>query len=354
MPKVAKPRKKGNRWEINYLDAEGRRRWKTYATHREAVAGLRQLQSEADEIASGQRPALPPEKTFAELLTLCEQVKHAKRSLSDDISRARHHLTPTFGGMKLTEISVAHIARLERRLSQRLQVNTVRQILALLRAMLKLAVEHGWLVVAPRVVLPRAPELDYEWIRSEEAMGRLLKVAEEEDYPGLMQFYATALYTGMRAGELCGLRWEDVDLERRLITVKRSYDTPTKNNRIRRVPILDPLLPVLSAWKPLCPAAEFVFPNLAGNMQVSHSRVTKQTFQRCREKAKIPRITFHALRHTFASHWILKGGDLFRLQRILGHRSIEMTQRYAHLAPDAFKQDLGRFGDFVPKSGGEE
>jgi len=67
----------------------------------------------------------------------------------------------------------------------------------------------------------------------------------------------------------------------------------------------------------------------------------------CRSIAE--RITFHALRHTFASHWMLKGGDIYRLQRILGHASIAMTQRYAHLAPAAFDQDHGRFGNFVPE-----
>ena len=65
----------------------------------------------------------------------------------------------------------------------------------------------------------------------------------------------------------------------------------------------------------------------------------------------IERIRFHDLRHTFASHWMLKGGDLYRLQKILGHKSIAMTQRYAHLSPDAFQQDWGRFGDFTPPAG---
>ena len=51
---------------------------------------------------------------------------------------------------------------------------------------------------------------------------------------------------------------------------------------------------------------------------------------------------FHDLRHTFASQWVLKGGDLFKLQKILGHQSVQMTMRYAHLAPDAFREDYQR------------
>ncbi len=59
-------------------------------------------------------------------------------------------------------------------------------------------------------------------------------------------------------------------------------------------------------------------------------------------------IRFHDLRHTFASHWMMARGDLFKLSKILGHHSIQMTMRYAHLAPDAFAGDLGRLGTSPP------
>ncbi len=53
-------------------------------------------------------------------------------------------------------------------------------------------------------------------------------------------------------------------------------------------------------------------------------------------------IRSHDLRHTFASHWVMKGGDLFKLQKILGHKTVQMTMRYAHLAPHAFAEDFKR------------
>ena len=59
-------------------------------------------------------------------------------------------------------------------------------------------------------------------------------------------------------------------------------------------------------------------------------------------------ITFHGLRHTFASHWVMEGGDIFKLQKILGHQSIELTMRYAHLKPDAFTGDYARFAPYEP------
>ena len=78
---------------------------------------------------------------------------------------------------------------------------------------------------------------------------------------------------------------------------------------------------------------------------VLHRVLKKMGFEELTEGPKTKRyITFHCLRHTFASHWMMNGGDVFKLQKILGHKSVQMTMRYAHLAPEAFASDYGRFG----------
>ncbi len=84
------------------------------------------------------------------------------------------------------------------------------------------------------------------------------------------------------------------------------------------------------------------------------ARVFQETLHRVLKRAGFPMIEregmerryirFHDLRHTFASHWVMKGGDLFKLQKILGHKTVQMTMRYAHLAPHAFSEDFQRFG----------
>ncbi|MBL6976170.1 MAG: site-specific integrase, partial [Deltaproteobacteria bacterium] len=129
----------------------------------------------------------------------------------------------------------------------------------------------------------------------------------------------------------------------------RSYSRPTKTGEIRHVPILDPLLPVLQEWRLQNPL-QHVFPNERGGMQGPSARILQEIFHRVLERAGMPRaITFHDLRHTFASHWMMRGGDIFRLQRILGHKSTQMTQRYSHLSPDVFKEDYGRLANLVPR-----
>jgi integrase len=211
-----------------------------------------------------------------------------------------------------------------------------------------------WLAVVPKFRKPKVAlfSRDYQWLRTDDEVRRFLVASRSED-EHVFVFYATAVYTGLRAGEIAALEWPDIDLDRRLITVQRSFDGPTKSDRVRYVLILDPLLPVLKAWRLRHPG-RLVFTNRDGAMFAPSARIFQEVLHRVLRAAEFPMITrngkerpyvrFHDLRHTFASHWVTKGGDLFKLQKILGHQSVQMTMRYAHLAPDAFKEDWGRFG----------
>lgn len=173
----------------------------------------------------------------------------------------------------------------------------------------------------------------------------------------VFMFYATAIYTGMRAGELAALEGSDILFDRRLIIVQRSFFGPTKSDRARYVPILDPLLPLLQQWR-LRQPGRLVFTNMAGAMLQPSSRIFQEVLHRVLDAAAFekvvrngrerPCIRFHDLRHTFASHWVARGGDLFKLQKILGHQSVQMTMRYAHLAPEAYREVHGRLGARVP------
>lgn len=111
----------------------------------------------------------------------------------------------------------------------------------------------------------------------------------------------------MRAGELAGLRWDDVDLDRRLITVQRSFDGPTKAGYVRYVPVLDPLLPLLRSWRLRHPG-RLVFTNRDGNMLRESGRIFQEVLHRVLSKADLEPwtddkgrrrhyVTFHGLRH---------------------------------------------------------
>jgi integrase len=91
---------------------------------------------------------------------------------------------------------------------------------------------------------------------------------------------------------------------------------------------------LLSGYTPR-PGAIHVFPSASGG----RLDTVQKAFRNARTRAAMPDLHFHDLRHTFASHWVMNGGDLYILKDILGHKSIAMTQRYAHLSP-AYKRTM--------------
>jgi integrase len=259
-----------------------------------------------------------------------------------------------FGGMKLREINVEAVDAFK---SQRthLKPHTLANILTLLRSMLRVAVKLQWLAVVPDFDKPKVQIFshDYHYLRNDAEIARVLRAAANE---GALVYalFAVAVYTGLRAGEIAGLEWGDVDFERRLIRVERSYDGPTtKSGRVRWVPLLDPLLPILRAWKLRHPG-QLVFSGESGQRLGKSARVFQEVLKRVLVAAgfepekdggrEVHYITFHGLRHTFASSWVAKGGDVFKLQKILGHQSIMLTMRYAHLAPSMYASEHALLG----------
>ncbi|MSP62545.1 MAG: site-specific integrase [Myxococcales bacterium] len=352
---MASPIKHHGKWRIRWIDERGGRHSEVYDDRRDAVLKLKQREAAVEEVRRGLRKPIIEDKTFDQICDywLANRATR-KRSQKDDESIIRRHLRPFFTGIKLRAFGVERVDAFITAKAA-LDKKTVHNFLTLLISMLRVAAELGWLSFVPPIKKPqvRLFSRDYQYLRTDDELRRFLGAARDE---GELVFatYATAAYTGLRAGELAGLQWSDVDFERRMITVQRSFDGPTKADDVRWVPILDPLLPVLRAWRLLCPSA-YVFPNQEGEMQQPSNRIFQEILHRVlgaagmnpvkRGQKDRPYITFHGLRHTFASHWMMKGGDLFRLQKILGHKNVQMTMRYAHLSPSAFEGDHGRMGD---------
>ena len=342
-----------DKWRIRWFDEYGVRRSAVFADKSEADFQLKRHLVTVEEIRRGLRRARPVKRRFS---TLCdywlENRACHKRSRRDDESIIRCHLRPSFGHLLLKDVGTVTVDRFKA--SRRHLANkTVANHLTLLSSMLNVAVDLGWLINAPRIRKPKVRlfSRQYRYLKTDEEVTRLLRAAKLDGDDAFV-LYCAAVYTGMRQGELAALRWSDIDFKRRLIVVERSFNGPTKADDVRYVPILDVLLGPLLAWRRVNPEP-LVFPNRSGQMHQPGARVFKQRFHRILDEAGFARpsqtsrwvhyINFHSFRHTFASHWMMKGGDLFKLQKILGHKSVEMTQRYAHLAPDAYASDHGRF-----------
>ena len=183
---------------------------------------------------AGLRRPSPADHTFDELADYWEKHRAPlKRSEKDDLSILRKHLRPAFGKLRLRDIAVQSIDAFKEA-RDHLSPKTVGNCLVLLGTMFRQAEELGWLHTAPRIRKPSVDpddEVDPPWLKAEE-IDRLLVAALAEAKPdqALTEvthvLYATTVYTGMRAGEAAGLKWSDVDLERRTIAPNLA-DQPT-------------------------------------------------------------------------------------------------------------------------------
>jgi len=354
---MATPIRHRGKWRIRWIDAEGQRQSEVYEDFNDAKRALRAREVEADEIRAGTRPKRPEQRTLGELCDLWHETRGAmKRSAKNDHSVCKR-LLEFFGADRLlTEIGVedadAYIDE-----HDELSPKTLGNHLTLLITMLNYAASFRdpWILKVPRFKKPKIAALgrNYSYLRTQDEIDRVLRAAKEEG-DAIHMLYLAAIATGMRAGELAGLEWPDVDLDRRLIMVQRSFKGPTKSGHARPVPILDSLLSDLRAWRLRHPG-RLVFTNRDGHMLDKSARAFQEILHRVLDRAGFPSetkangrvrryVTFHGLRHTFASHWMMNGGDVFKLQQILGHQSMAMTLRYAHLAPHAFADDYARLG----------
>lgn len=135
------------------------------------------------------------------------------------------------------------------------------------------------------------------------------------------------LNTGLRRGEAFSLKWENINFERKSIVVLGSN---AKSGHTRHVPLNSEAITLLRAWLEKA-NSELVFPSPVTNRKlVSVQKVWAPLMRR----ANIECFRFHDLRHTFASNLVMAGVDLYTVKELMGHSTIQMTERYAHLAPE--------------------
>jgi len=354
---MAKPIKHGSNWRIRWMDANGKRRSEVHSSFDDAKFALKKKEFEAEDIRRGHRGCEPPGKTLGEMFDYwLKNRTPLKRRPKDDVCIIRRHLRPAFGHLKLSDFGIHHVDQFvadRRHLSDK----TLHNHLTHLTANLNLAHDLGWLARVPRIRKPKiiAATEDYSFLRSDEEISRFLNAARKHG-ERVFNLYATAIFTGLRQGELAGLKWDDVDLEAELINVRRSFDGPTKNKKTRYVPIAPELVLLLKQWR-LKRFGEYVFYNSFGNRLKPCNRIFQEVLHDVLLEAGFPKknvrgkmrsyIVFHDLRHTFASWCVRKEFPLFKVQHFLGHHSVQMTNRYAHLIPGDLKEGMDRLR--VPK-----
>jgi integrase len=256
----------------------------------------------------------------------------------------RVHLSPYFGRMKLDRIGPAEIEAFKaKKIGEGQSKKSINNHLGALRKALNLAAEWEVITKVPKV---KGFRFKNDFITEDQFLtfdetDRVLKTVASE----WRTFTIVALKTGLRVGELIALKWEDIDLVVGQLVVRRTawhnQEGPPKGGCNRTVPLSDEAIAALKGHRHL--KGPYVFCKPDGR-RFHHNDVADIVSTTCRRAGLGKRITTHGLRHTFASHLVIRGVSLMAVKELLGHESIEMTLRYSHLSPDV-KRDAVKLLD---------
>lgn len=272
-------------------------------------------------------------RTFGELMDRLETEHIPKLASQQSYKGYVKRLRAFFGNRTLAEITPKLIAGYKSaRYALKKAPATINRELATLKKAFNLAVrEWEWCRENPvsRVSMEREHNKRDRWLTDEEEE-RLLK----ECPAWLREIVLFALHTGMRMGEILELTWRSVDLGRRTVTVFRS-----KNGERRTLPLNQTVLAMLKEKAKIRSLqTDLLFPSTA-RTRIDTCNLD-HTFRAAVERATIEGFRFHDLRHTFATRLVQGGADLYQVQRLLGHKSPMMTQRYAHHYPESLRSGV--------------
>jgi integrase len=325
--------KRGNVWWMSFM-YQGRQVRRSTGTpdKRLADAILSKIKT---EIIEGRYFNILEEqkRTFNELMDRFKEEHVPKKASQRSYHGYIKRLRPFFGPMTLAEITPRVIVQYKnKRYADKVSPATINRELAVMKKAFNLArKEWEWCRDNPvsRVSLEKENNQRDRWLTHEEEE-RLLAAC----LPWVKQIVVFALNTGMRMGEILALTWAGADLFRRTVTVFRS-----KNGERRTIPVNHTVLELLKEKaRGRSLDQDLVFCSQAGTM-VDHNNL-RRAFRAAMGKAKIADFHFHDLRHTFATRLTQGGIDLYKVQRLLGHKSPIMTQRYAHHYPESLRDGV--------------
>lgn len=191
-----------------------------------------------------------------------------------------------------------------------------------------------------RIPLPKAEERIKELYTNEE-LDLILAQPQSNDLTEWRNWAAvnTIVRTGIRRASACELKWPDIDFDRKCLLLRHS-----KNKKQQYVPLPSDAIEVLTIWRSLSPvdAEGYVFFSTYKETKLSPNSLT-QAIRKYNLMRGVKKTSVHLMRHTYATTYLRKGGESAKLQRILGHQTAEMTQRYLHLVTDDLTEDIDKF-----------
>ena len=329
---------RNNNWWIDYYFEGRRKREKVGPSKRLAEIVLKKR---LVEIAEGKYLDIKrkPDITFDEAVgKYIEWAKVNKISWERD-KLSLSHWQEEFKQKKLSEICKLDVERYKAKRKEVVAPRTVNEEIACLKRLFNRMVEWG-------LFIGENPTKGVKFLR--QPPGRIKFLSEEEKErllnscnPWLKPIVLTALHTGMRRGEILNLKWNDIDFNRNVVIVRNS-----KNGERREIPLSNRLREML---KSLPMNGECVFHSRAGNPY----RSIRTAFATAVKRAGLDDFHFHDLRHVFATTLKTRGADLSDIKEYLGHKSLEMTNRYSHVTSER-KQSIIKLLDGHQMDTGEQ
>jgi len=350
---MAKLRKRVNKagvsWQIDYYDPQGKRVMKCFPKKADAEAYLGKVTAAKKEGRYHDVFDVKKETqvTFNELAERYAENFETQKAFNTSKRYLLDVVRGQFGDRRLSQVTYLDLETYRNRRKATLVMGgkprtdaSVNREMALISHMLTKAVEWGLLESSPfkkgkRLMLKE----NNHRLRflTESEIEALLKACEDlKTYsPHLRPLVETALLTGMRRGELLGLQWEQ-------IRNGFIYLTETKSGKGRQIPINDRLHDV---FREVRRGNQLKSPYVFCDSQGRRFYEVKRSFASACRRAGIEDFRFHDLRHTFASRLVMKGASLKAVQELLGHASLAMTMRYAHLSHEHLRDSVNLLND---------
>ncbi len=285
---------------------------------------------------------MPTVKDFAKRFLEYQSARTKPLTQKQQTATVNRHIVPAVGGERVDMFNKEKIDHLITRWGANSKPKTVNTRLGTLRRMLVLAKDWKLITEVPKVEFVKVAEATPRWLTDAEVT-ELIKAAE----PRWQTMLFVGVRSGLRIGELRGLQWGDVDFARRVINVNRTDPgrrtmeaTAPKSNRFRPVPMTNETHQLLEAMRPMdAKSAHWIWPALLKRSGETRSRARSEkgcwhAVERAARKAGMTGVAWHTLRHTYASHLVMRGVPIRNVQKWLGHASVKETEKYAHLYPD--------------------
>jgi len=355
-------RERRNRLVIDFYDQHGKRRWKTLkegTTKRDAKKALRDIE---DAIEKGSYIAPIEVPGFSKVADTWLKIKKPNIRHSTHIQYKGHvenHLKPYFGVTQINRIN--NYDSVERYIQhcqdKGMTTAMLKKSLVTLGAIFAYACKKRYVAYNPvrDIEKPRGQSTQEEakdiTILTPEQIRALLEAAPDIKSKTL---FMIAVLTGMRQGEILGLKWDDIDWTtgqaqvKRTFNYKRFYEPKSKTSK-RKIDLAPQLIAQLKEWQLACPPnnLDLVFPNGEGK-PIDASNLIHRIFSPALKKAKLPKIRWHDLRHCYASLLIDQSESPKYIQTQMGHSSINVTfDIYGHLMKDSNQEAATRLGNVI-------